>query len=325
MKSKHSQRIQQRGVAILMAMLTVALVATIATSAVLQQWKAAEVEAAERDRVQAQWLLRGALDWSRLLLRQDSLGSANADHLSEPWALPLQETKLSAFITAQAGISDADASSDSADAYLSGGMQDQQAKLNLMNLIGDDAAHARHVQRLFERLGISQAEYVLLRSGLQRAARQDTEGNAPLMPQTLDDLRWLGLTPATIERLEPYATLLPDGTVVNINTASTMVVWAAAEPLEWGQASALIAAREKKYFQSLQEANEVLGTNALSSSYFAIRSSHFQATGRVRLETLALAMRAQVQRSGLNTTVLRAAAQGEVLTGPQPLAGVGRK
>ena len=58
-----------RGAALLLAMLTVTLVATFAAAAMWQQWRAVEVETAERGRVQSAWILVGALDWSRLILR----------------------------------------------------------------------------------------------------------------------------------------------------------------------------------------------------------------------------------------------------------------
>ena len=46
----------QRGAAILTAMLIVVLVATLASSALWQQWRAVEVEAAERSRTQSAWV-----------------------------------------------------------------------------------------------------------------------------------------------------------------------------------------------------------------------------------------------------------------------------
>ena len=69
--------------ALLAAMLTVTLVATIAASAVWQQWRNLEVEGAERTRVQAAWLLLGGLDFSRQVLRQDAR-VGGPDSLSEP-------------------------------------------------------------------------------------------------------------------------------------------------------------------------------------------------------------------------------------------------
>lgn len=81
---------RQQGAALLAAMLTVTLVATLAAGALWQQWRAVEVESAERARVQSSWILTGALDWSRLILREDAR-SGGPDTLSEPWAIPLQE------------------------------------------------------------------------------------------------------------------------------------------------------------------------------------------------------------------------------------------
>jgi hypothetical protein len=79
------RRTRQQGAAILMAMLTVVLVATLASAALWQQWRAVEVESAERTRAQSSWVLTGALDWARLILAEDAR-KGGADHLSEPWA-----------------------------------------------------------------------------------------------------------------------------------------------------------------------------------------------------------------------------------------------
>ena len=54
-----------RGAALLTAMLTVTLVASLAAAALWQQWRSVEVEAAERARSQSLWVLTGALDWAR--------------------------------------------------------------------------------------------------------------------------------------------------------------------------------------------------------------------------------------------------------------------
>ena len=75
MKARH-----ETGAALLAAMLTVALVASMAAAALWQQWRSVEVEAAERGRVQSLWVLTGALDWARLILREDAR-SGGADHL----------------------------------------------------------------------------------------------------------------------------------------------------------------------------------------------------------------------------------------------------
>ena len=77
-----------RGAALLTAMILVTVVATLAAGMLWQQWRALQVEAAERTQTQAQWLLQGAMDWSRMILREDAR-SGGTDHLNEPWAAPL--------------------------------------------------------------------------------------------------------------------------------------------------------------------------------------------------------------------------------------------
>jgi general secretion pathway protein K len=64
-------------------LLTVALVATLASAGLWQQWRAIEVETAERQRAQSVWVLVGALDWARLVLREDAR-AGTVDHLAEP-------------------------------------------------------------------------------------------------------------------------------------------------------------------------------------------------------------------------------------------------
>ena len=124
---------RQRGAALLAAMLTVTLVATLAAAALWQQWRAVEVESAERARVQSAWVLVGALDWARLILREDGR-AGGPDHLAEPWAVPLEEARLSSFLAAEKNIA-SDALEGLPDAFLSGRIVDAQSRLNVLNLV----------------------------------------------------------------------------------------------------------------------------------------------------------------------------------------------
>ncbi len=116
-------------------MMIVTLVATLAAGMVWQQWRAIQVEAAERARAQAAWILNGALDWSRLILREDARTSKSVDHLGEPWAVPLAEARLSTFLAA-----DREATDDAPEAFLSGWIVDAQSRYNLRNLVATTAS-----------------------------------------------------------------------------------------------------------------------------------------------------------------------------------------
>ena len=143
---------RQRGAALLTAMIIVTLVATLASSMVWQQWRAVQVETAERARAQSAWILTGALDWARLILREDAR-SGGADHLGEPWAVPLAEARLSTFLAA-----DSDNADDAPEAFLSGSIADAQARYNLRNLIDQNKvvqAELQVLERLCETAGVA--------------------------------------------------------------------------------------------------------------------------------------------------------------------------
>ena len=297
----------QRGAALLAAMITVTLVATLAAAALWRQWRGVEVEAAERARVQSAWLLTGALDWSRLILSgdysEDERKRQMVDHLGEPWAVPLAEARLSTFLAAGESSSDTDR-----DAFLSGAVTDLQSRLNVMNLAVGDAngrqeAYLRF-QRLFELLNLRNAELALLRDNLQRAAdamkAAAPDGNdAPLLPRRFDQLAWLGLSPESLQVLRPYLTVLPlegsAATKVNVNTAPAPVL-VAALGLNPADAQRLVGERERDFFKDLADAR----LQRADTAWAGVNSSFFEVRGRLRLDDVALEEVSVVRRTGRN-------------------------
>ena len=297
----------QRGAALLAAMITVALVATLAAGALWRQWRGVEVEAAERARVQSAWLLTGALDWSRLILSgdysEDERKRQMVDHLGEPWAVPLAEARLSTFLAAGESSSDTHR-----DAFLSGEVTDLQSRLNVMNLAVGDAngrqeAYLRF-QRLFELLNLRNAELALLRDNLQRAAdamkAAAPDGNdAPLLPRRFDQLAWLGLSPESLQVLRPYLTVLPlegsAATKVNVNTAPAPVL-VAALGLNPADAQRLVGERERDFFKDLADAR----LQRADTAWAGVNSSFFEVRGRLRLDDVALEEVSVVRRTGRN-------------------------
>ena len=310
----------QRGAALLLAMLTVTLVASLAASALWQRWRSVEVESAERARQQAAWILTGALDWARLILREDAR-TGGADHLAEPWALPLQEARLSTFLAM-----DADSSAVEREAFLSGQIIDLQSRLNLLNLLDGDKLSPPAQQafaRLFEQLGLPASELNRLSQGLlaaQRGTRAGTAGaDAPLMPQTLPQLGWLGLRPQTLARLAPHVSLLPGQVPVNVNTAGLEVLMAAVPGLSRADATRMLAERERAHYPTLIDNRlpaPVLA--AAGGGQLAVASRFFEVHGRLRLDDLVVEEVSVVQRDGLSVKVLRRQRQTPPAPGPTP-------
>jgi len=287
-------------------MLVVTLVATLASVALWQQWRHVEVESAERHRVQSSWLLNGALDWSRLILREDALAGAKSgntatDHLAEPWALPLKEAKLSAFLAQDQQLREGDP-----EVFLSGQITDVQSRINLTNWIeaSDSKGPPQFNQpmqialvRLFNVLGLPLLELERLAQAWRTASQAaklakpevgqavaNLPSGAALLPQQMAQLQWLGLSPDTVQRLSPFVTILPQPTPVNLNTASAEVIYATVLGLDLATAQQFVQQRSRSHFGNLSDAGKALGGKTLEARWHAVGSRFFEVWGRLRME-----------------------------------------
>lgn len=292
----------QRGAALLTAMIIVTLLATLVAAMVLQQRRAVLVEAAERSRVQSSWVLNGALDWARLILREDKR-SGRPTALTEPWATPLAESRLSTFLAADNANAE-----DGPDAFLSGDITDAQARLNLLNMVEGtkvSTADLEALQRLCQAIGVSEDVAQRIATGMVSAVAPGANANAPLRPQTIDQLAWLGIDKDTIDRLAPYVTLLPERTAVNVNTAPREVLAAAIKGLDLATAERLIQMRQREPFKDTAAVAAQMPGLTPDTSRVGVRSEYFEVRGRLRLEERVLEQRSLVVRRGLDVVVLR--------------------
>jgi len=305
-----SNRKAQGGAALISAMLVVTLVATLASVALWQQWRHVEVESAERHRVQSSWLLNGALDWSRLILREDAVsgmsggagsGGGNSDHLAEPWALPLKEAKLSTFLAQDQQLREGDP-----EVFLSGQITDAQSRINLTNWFeaSDGKVSAKMNEpmqlalvRLFNVLDLPRAELERLAAAWRAAAQsarlsnpamgQPSQGmasGASLLPQQTTQLQWLGLSADTVQRLSAHVTILPEVTPVNLNTASAEVIYATVPGLDLAAAQQFVQQRTRAHFSNLTDASKALGGKTLEARWHTVGTRFFEVWGRLRME-----------------------------------------
>jgi general secretion pathway protein K len=305
---------RQRGAALLAAMLTVMLVATFSAAAMWQQWRSSEVEAAERGRVQAAWVLIGALDWSRLILREDAL-TGGPDHLAEPWAVPLAEARLTSFLSAEKNVA-SDNLEGLPDAFLSGRVVDAQSKLNVLSLVDGNKpvpASVATFTKLFNILGLPASELSVMTTSLVRALATGTDaasagdaGAAPLMPQEVSQLVWLGLSPSTAAALEPYVTILPIRTPLNINTASAEAISASLPSLTISDARQLVEKRTRSFFKQIADANTALpnGGAQFNAAQHSVSTQFFEVYGRLRLDRTWVEERSLLQRDGVTVKTI---------------------
>ena len=307
-------RMQQRGAALLLALVVVSVVSTLAAGMVWQQWRSVQAEEADRARSQSQWILQGAVDWARLILREDQRGS-QIDHPGEPWAVPLQEARLSSFLAAGRDIPD---DNPALQAFLSGEIQDAQARFNVRNLALEGPqgqAAERALRRLCQTLGVSDTAAQQLIAGAQRSwvsskatGESRTRQQAALLsPQRVSELIWWGVEPAMIEQLRPYLVVLPRATALNLNTARAEVIAAWIDGVDLSLAERLVTARARAPLTSVDQGLSLLQVKAevAANSSLSVQSSFFEVQGRLRLGPRVFEDRVLVERRQAEVVVLQ--------------------
>lgn len=306
-------RRHERGAALLTAMVIVTLVATLAAAMVWQQWRAVQAETIERSRIQSAWILSGALDWARLILREDTR-AGGPDHLGEPWAVPLAEARLSSFLAVDKNNTD-----DAPEAFLSGTITDAQARYNLRNLFQEQEAKVipgelAILERLCQAAGV--ADDVAKRLATALAAADLGQGDAALMPESIAQLGWLGFDDDTRKRLAPFVVLLPTRTPVNLNTASIEVIAATVDGLQRGDAEQLVQVRQRTPFRSLAQVQALLPNGiTLQPKQVSTTTRYFDVRGRLRLGDRVLVEQSLLERRG--ASVIAVQRERVNLTDPQ--------
>ena len=295
---------RDRGAALLLAMVILTLVATVAASMVWQQSRSVQVEAADRARAQAEWMLAGGLDFSRLILREDGR-TGGRDSLDEPWATPLEESKLSTFLAL-----DKENNADGGpDAYLAGRVVDAQARYNLRNLLDAEGKVApvelHALERLCEAAGVPTDTPGRLAEALRIiwTAPGDDAADTPLPPQRVEQLVWLGLDQATVAKLQPLLTLLPVRTPINVNTASREVLLAAIDGIDLATAERLVQVRQREPFDSTDAISKQPPALKVNEARASFRTGFFEIYGRLRLDDRILEEHSLVERKGVGGSV----------------------
>ena len=148
----------ERGAAIVTALFVVALAAMLVSGMLWRQQ--VQIRRIENQRLlaQARWISRGATDWTRLILRSEGDTTPGFTYLGGVWGVPIARTRLSDFL-GQIGEVRAE---EGAATYLSGSIEDAQARFNLRNLatiprpgvIAVDSNQLLAFQRLLSSLGL---------------------------------------------------------------------------------------------------------------------------------------------------------------------------
>lgn len=246
--------------AVIAMLLLVAIIALLASALMARQTAAIHTTQNEQTRLQGQWLLRGEISRSQMLLRAEALRTP-VTRLDGAWSRPV------------AGKSVGQLAGEPARIYAE--VTDEQARFNLRNLIdgGDVDLHETRVfLRLCALVGVSGEQATLIaRRVVESLVGAGRRADAPFSQETLRDARLAvraigldalpmreqsprlrdlndllgvpGIDPAAVARLQPYVTILPQRTWINANTAGPEVLAAWIPGLTLARAQAMLASR----------------------------------------------------------------------------------
>lgn len=283
-------RHDERGVALLLALLVLALLVALILEFDTDARREYRDAAAFRDNFKATVLTRAAVQAARAILQQDFLRDKQTgqsyDALTDLWAFPIDKYAIG-------------------DGMLTAQIEDEQGKLNVNDLAASNVPEAKKIKilrfkRLFELLQINpdlvdaivdwvDADDIPEPAGAEALYYQTLKppyraANAPL--QTLRELNLVkGMTSEIVEKLTKYMTIYPaEGeSKVNINTADSLVIQSLDPGVTQSMAAEIIQARPFKKIIDLDgvgSAKEVFARLRIPPVY-DVKSSVF--SGRMTL------------------------------------------
>ena len=292
-----SPLLHQRGAVLLVALLIVALAAAGASALLQQQDLAVRQLETSRNFEQAQWILKGGVQWARSILAQDARAST-FDHADELWATGLPPTEIE-------------------QGTISGDIRDQQGLFNLNNLVldgkpsGPDIAILKRLLLALElRAELADAITDWIDTDRETLAPGGAEDdyylNLPVPYRTANRpladmgelLRVRGCDAAALARLRRVATVLPRRTPINVNFAAPEVLVALVNGLTLAEAVVLTGGKSTAPIRDRQAFRARLPRRDLQvdEQAYSVDSQFFLVQGRSKIGKADVRMEALLQR-----------------------------
>lgn len=294
--ARHRHR--QHGAALILAILTVALVATLAAAIMADYGATVASVSGRRDQAQARLLARGGVDWARNVLAADKLQHGKIDYAGEEWATRIPPIPIPAY-----------------EGEASGEIHDLSGRFDLNRLVNNGIADTDQLaayERLLTLLGVSSARahdlsMELLRwLGVGNADEADwyARQTPPRRPARallieIDELALVrGYDPALLAQLRPFVVALPLPAGLNVNTASAEVLAAMLPGLGLDSARMIAAQQLGAPFKDLADfkARFPNGSNSISDTHFAVSSRYFLVSVRGHFGEATTSMQVMLDR-----------------------------
>jgi general secretion pathway protein K len=291
----------QRGAALIMALLVVALATTLSSMMLWRQdiWLR-QVET-QRNLAQTRLIAGAGIAWARAVLAYDARTSS-FDHAGEAWAIKVPPSSVEG-------------------GEIGGEVTDEHARWNLNNLLaGDGGSNVQEQEVLRRLLRLLQLPPVLA-STLADWLDKDSDTS----PDGAEDAYYLALSPPyrsanralsdvdglrrvrgfdadVVERLRPHVTALPGYHRVNVNTAGAMVLAALVPDLSLAEVQELVVLRKNIPFRDFVDFRSRLPRPEIVANPARLdtRSRYFSVRIRARYERTAVATEALLDRQGID-------------------------
>lgn len=288
----------QRGAAVMMVLLIVALATSLAAYMAQQQSLWQRQLESQFDHAQAKRFGMAGIDWARAVLADDARLS-QIDHETEIWTLRLPAMPVE-------------------NGEVVGLIEDRQGRFNLNNLLQNGSvnlAALAQFKRLLNLLSLSPALANSVADWIDSDDRVQAEGgaedayylNLPRPYRTANQpllelgelVKIKGFDVQIIDRLRSFVTVLPSATTVNVNFASPEVLVALSGNMSVSDARMMVQTRRGKPFRDVPDFKNRLPnpTIQFNDSDLAVRSQYFWVTGQATVNqsqvvTQALLLRA---------------------------------
>jgi len=299
-------RRRQRGVAVITALLLTTLAVTIVASLFWQQQVQVRSMENQRLHLQIQWILRGTLDWTKLILQQDGRDNSQYTSLQHVWAVPVANTRIDQYIDRER------VQGEVFDASLSGQIVDANSRFNLTNLAKDGKPVLKSVEafkklltqlRLDPSLATTAAQFV--GAGQVLAVEPPSDGVPAVAATPVKQMRTIeledlldipGFTVETLEKLRKYVVVLPERTSVNVNTASAEVISALIPNFSLAEAQTLVTQRDRSPWNVKGNFDRDVGQERAAGAELDIKSTYFLVQSWLKLDRASLNTEALIRR-----------------------------
>ncbi|MCP4980272.1 MAG: type II secretion system minor pseudopilin GspK [Gammaproteobacteria bacterium] len=281
---------RQRGMALLMAMLIVVIATAVSVSVIHEEKftirKTAHIHLQDRARLYA----FGLEDWAQIYLREDRQES-EVDSLDEYWATGIPGLPIEG-------------------GYLTGYIEDEQAKFNVNTLIASAVALTRFT-RLCDNLGVDDTFIPALMDWIDEdfevrypdgmEENYETYRVANREMADISELRLVhNVTPEIYEKLQPHITALPVTSTLNVNTMSEIVFQSLGDDLDVGK---FIEERDDEAYDSIEQFIERLQV-PVPVEGLSVNTEYFRAHGQVVQGEQIFNLTSLVYRSDAGKTIV---------------------